>query len=187
MNESYSDLLKRMTDLLEEIRQLKSEIVSNEKKINSQLLENTDLLTKHKSLFKGLKEEIDKHNMSYRLNLEEVSKYVNDVLISDIDAHIKKKYDEMNEMIRPFALKIVKFQESVDDFEAIVSKSMDKLNNTLSKSRELYEKHTLELDRFSSEVAEKKNLDKYIVTNQEVMESIIKKLFVEHFNSNKNE
>jgi chromosome segregation ATPase len=179
MNDNYSALLKRLGELMSEIQEFKKEILEHEQKVNSDLIQNTDLMEKQKDLLNKVKLEISSRNNEYRMNLEEVTLYIKKELLSDIDKHINKKIEEIDHMMKPLVNRVIKFQDSVNDFENTISDSTTKLEDLVEESNRIFQNHIRELDKYTLELSDKKDSDNFIYTDEETLEDLIRRLLDE--------
>lgn len=179
MSENYSALLDRMGELLKEVEAFKKDVVLHDQRVKKDMLENTNLLSSQKEVLGNMKKDIDQSNMSYRMNLEEVAKYMQSTLLSNIDNHINKKIEEINRMMKPLVNRVVRFQDSVNDFEETIKDSLKRLQNVIDESDKLHENHSKELEKFTEELSDKKNIDNFIITDEETLEDLVRRILDE--------
>ncbi len=176
MNENNSKLLNRIGELLIEVQEFKKDIIDQEKEVKKDIQVNSEFLSNQKDLLARMKREITEHNMEYRTNLEEITKYIQNTIMADLDNHINKKVEDINKVIEPLVNKVVKFQDSVNKFEKSLFLSTNRLNELVEESNTVYQNHLQELDRFSDELSDKKVMDDSIITDKETLEDIVNSL-----------
>lgn len=181
MSNEYSNLMNRMGELLLEVQDFKNETINHENEVRKNIEINSDFLVRQKELLSKMKSEINLHNMEYRTNLEEVTKYIQNTIVSDMDKHINKKIEEIEKIIRPMESRVKQFQDAVNDIEKVVNQSMFKLGNIIQKSDEAFKKHTNTLDRFSNDLANRDSFADVIVTDKETIKETIEMNLNEKF------
>jgi hypothetical protein len=176
MDNNYSKLLTNIGELLNAVQEFKKDVIIHEKEVKRDIQVNSDFLVSQKDLLARMKSEVSEHNMEYRTNLEEITKYIQNKVLIDFDKHINKKIEDINNMIEPLVNKVVKFQDSVDNLEKVLSLSTIKLNDLVEQSNKIHLNHIKEMDRFSKELSSKKVIEDNIVTDKATLEGIVNSL-----------
>lgn len=183
MTENNSKLLNRIGELLTEVQEFKKDIINQEKEVKKDIQVNSEFLSIQKDLLVRMKSEVTEHNMEYRTNLEEITKYIENTIMEDLDNHINKKVEDINKMIEPLVSRVVKFQDSVNEFEKTLYLSTDRLYDLVEESSKAYKNHVKEMDRFSKELSDKKEMENTIITTKEMILDIVNSLVGEKLDS----
>lgn len=179
MSDNYSNLLIRIGELLKEVQEFKKNIISHENEVKKDIEENSKFMANQKDLLIKMKNEINEHNMEYKINPEEITKYIQNIILADFDKHINRKIVEIDKMIKPLVNRVVHFQDAVADLEKTVYDSMTGLRDMVEESNKTHREHAQELDRYSEELADRKVIEESVVTDIGTLEDIITRILNE--------